>query len=237
MLHHKELKSGNAGDYIDLLIVISGKCGIPFTEIEPVLDMAYLKDQRVSGSLHSEGAIIDGLRNGHVFYTMYCTPENLVYDDNMVAFPIIASDAVQKLKAQVQVKFNGWLKKAVSFYEVAVFLRKDQSVQITAFMLHQAVELIYRGILQSLNGYDKKTHEILILRKCIRRCTPQLNNVFPDDTAEGKLLIDILDKAYIGARYDEQYSIQENDLTILFEKVKLLLETAKEIVETKLSVA
>jgi hypothetical protein len=67
--------------YIDLLIVISPKSGTSFTELQPVLDMAYLNDWRVNCSLHSEGNIIDGLRNGHIFYSLQCIPDNMIYDD------------------------------------------------------------------------------------------------------------------------------------------------------------
>jgi len=223
------------GGFIDLLIVISGKNNVPFTEIEPILEIAYLRDQRVSCSLHGEGNVIEGLRNGHVFYSLNCIPENLVYDDKVAVYPSTTPEAMQELKQRVKEQFMLSLEKAVAFNESAAYLHENNPSHIIGFLLHQAVELTYRGILQSLNGYDKRTHEIRSLKKHVRRCTPQLNNIFTDDTDEEKRLLDILENAYLKARYDNQYNIPDDDLSKLFDKVIRLQEAAKKIVEEKTS--
>jgi HEPN domain-containing protein len=233
MLQHKDTATTVTGGFIDLLIVISGKNNVPFTEMEPILEIAYLRDQRVSCSLHGEGNVIEGLRNGHVFYSLNCIPENLVYDDKAAVYPSTTPEAMQELKQRVKEQFMLNFKKAVDFNESAAYLHENSPSHIIGFLLHQAVELTYRGILQSLNGCDKKTHEIRSLKKHIRRCAPQLNSIFPDDTDEEKRLLDILENAYLKARYDGQYNIPEDDLSKLFDKVIRIQETAKEIVTKK----
>ncbi|WP_298737639.1 HEPN domain-containing protein [uncultured Chitinophaga sp.] len=235
MLQHKDTATTAIGGFIDLLIVISGKNNVPFTEMEPVLEMVYLKDQRVACSLHSEGNVIEGLRNGHIFYSLNCIPENLVYDDKVAMYPSTTPEAMQELKQRLREQFMLNFKKAIDFNESATYLHENNPSHIIGFLLHQAVELTYRSVLQSLNGYDKKTHEIRSLKKHIRRCAPQLNSIFPDDTDEEKRLLDILENAYLKARYDSQYNIPECDLSKLFDKVMRLQETAKKIVEEKTS--
>jgi len=234
MLQHKDAGNPAKGGYIDLLIIMSGKNSVPFIELEPILEMPYVKNQRVSCSLHSEDNVLEGLRNGHIFYSLNCIPEKLVYDDKTTQYPTTTPEALQEAKNRLKEKFTQAFEKSQHFYESAVSLHKSHPSQIIAFMLHQATELTYRGILQSLNGYDKKTHEIRAFKKHIRRCAPSLNTVFPDNTEEEKRLLDILEKAYLSARYEDQYEIQENDLDVLFTKVKQLQATAKEIVEEKL---
>jgi len=165
MLQHKNATDPATGGHIDLLIIMSGKNSVPFTELEPILEMPYVKDQRVSCSLHSEGNVLEGLRNGHIFYSLNCIPENLVYDDKTTKYPSTTPETLQKMKNRVQEKFAQAFEKSQHFYESAVSLHKSDPSQIIAFMLHQAAELTYRGILQSLNGYDKKTHEIRAFKK------------------------------------------------------------------------
>jgi uncharacterized protein len=235
MLQDRNLATMATGGYIDLLIIISGKSEVSFREMEPVLEMAYLKDQRVSCSLHSEGNLLGGLRNGHVFYSLNCIPENLVYDDKTVTYPITTPEALLDMKNRVQEQFMKTFEKALHFYESAVSLNQKHPSPIVSFMLHQAVELTYRGILLSLNGYDKKTHEIRALKKHVRRCSPLLNNIFPDNTEDEKHLLNVLENAYLNARYGEQYDIPGNELLLLFQKVELLQTTAKEIVAEKIA--
>ncbi|WPV65964.1 HEPN domain-containing protein [Chitinophaga sp. LS1] len=235
MLQHTDITTTATDRYIDLLIIISGKSVSSFTEMEPVLEIAYLKDQRVSCSLHHESNLLGGLRNGHAFYSLNCIPENLVYDDKTVTYPITTPEALLDMKNRVQDQFMKAFEKALHFYESAVALYQKHPSAIVSFMLHQAVELTYRGILLSLNGYDKKTHEIRALKKHARRCSPLLNNVFPDNTEDEKHLLNVLENAYLNARYGEQYDIPDNELPLLFQKVELLQTTAKEIVAKKIA--
>jgi HEPN domain-containing protein len=231
ILHHKEMQGRPNGGYIDLLIIISGKCGVPYTELTPILEMAYLKDARVSCSLHSEGTVLDGLQKGHAFYSLHCIPENLVYDDKRIPFPVTSQEIIIQLKQHLRQTFTSYFNKAVDFYESAVLLQQKQVSPITIFMLHQAAEMAYRSILQSLNGYDKRTHEIRVLKKFIRRCAPQLGDIFPADTGKEKRLLELLDSAYLNTRYNENFTISEEELTILFERIHLLHETTQKVFE------
>ena len=233
MLLHRDMEAKE--EYIDLLIVVPDSKGVSFTELEPILEMACLNNQRVLYSLHSEGNLVSGLKNGHIFYSLNCIPENLVYDDKTIAYPTTTPEALKTMKALVYEKFNAGLRKAQDFYESAVLFHKQHSSPVVAFMLHQAIELTYRAILRSLSGYDKKTHELRILKKHIRRCSPLLSNIFPDNTEEEKIWLDILEATYLQARYEDDYQIKETYMTLLFEKAKLFLATAEEVVKTKLT--
>lgn len=152
---------------------------------------------------------MEGLRNGHIFYSLNCVPENLVYDDEKITYPATSPEALRNLKQLTSEKFIGYYDKAIDFYNSAITLNQTRSTSITLFMLHQAVELIYRGLLLSLSGYDKKTHEIRALKKYLCRCAPQINECFPGKTENEKRLLEILDAAYLRAMYEDDYTIDE----------------------------
>lgn len=65
--------------------------------------------------------------------------------------------------------------------------------------------------------------------KQVRHHARQLNIVFTDSIPENKRLIQLLDKAYIDARYENQYSIEKKDLEMIFEKVTLLRILTKDV--------
>lgn len=235
MLQHKGTINAPSGGYIDLLLVIASKCDIPFAELEPTLEIAYLKDQRVCCSLHSEGNLLENLRLGHIFYSLNCIPGNLIYDDETVKLPATTPQVIQEIKRISREKFTRIFDKALHFYESALSLHQNHPSQIIAFMLHQSIELTYRGMLQCLNGYDKKTHDIRSLKKYIRRCAPQMNTIFPDGKEEEKHLLDVLEASYLDSRYEHNYCISENDLDLLIEKARQLHISAKEIIEATLN--
>jgi HEPN domain-containing protein len=233
MLDHRNIVNQPAPTNIDLLLVIPNKNNIPFSELEPVIEIPYLKESRVTCSLHNEGVVLEALRNGHIFYSLHFTSENLIYNDKAINYPVPSTQAVQEMKQRAREKFLQHFERAEDFYTSAEFLYQKRTGKIIAFLLHQAAEFSYRGVLLSLNGYDKRTHEIHSLKRHSRRCAPQLNTIFSSDAEEEKRLTELLNNAYLESRYDSNYEVNENDLNIIFEKVKVLQNTCKELVEIK----
>ena len=234
MIKSEELSASEDVRYIDLLIVISGSCAVPFTELEPILQIACLKDTSICCSLHNEGSVLESLRNGHLFYSLNFKPDNLVYDNKTVDYPKITEQALSDIKKSAKEKFNQAFTKAKDFFELATIFNQDYISDILGFLLHQAVELTYRAILRSLNGYDKKSHEIRLLKKQVRRVAANLNTVFPDDTEAEKRLLDILESAYLDARYSDTGPMSSEIISVLLEKIDRLQDLAKQIVESKL---
>jgi HEPN domain-containing protein len=232
-VQNRNFKNDTTENYIDLLLVIPNKNNVPFTELEPIIEIPYLKEKRVVCSLHNEGVVLGALRGGHIFYTLNFTAENLIYDDKAVTFPITSFEAVEEMKQKAREIFFQHFERAQNFYSCAEYLQQHNPGKIIPFLLHQATEFAYRGILMSLNAYDKRTHDIHSLKKHTRRCAPQLSIIFSSDIVEEKRLTELLEKAYLESRYESNYEVNEKDLTIFFEKVKSLQETCKELVEAK----
>ena len=216
--------------YTELLIVVAGDNIIPFGDLTPMFDLGCLKLQRVRCTLHSIARVRASVEQGEIFYSMHCTDKNLLYDDKKVAIPILTSKALQSMRLGANEKFLPYFERAVSFYQSAEYLRENCFGAVIAFYLHQTIELSYRAILQSLNGYFKKTHCIRSLKSLARRCAPQLNAIFPDDTANEKRLLDLLENAYTEARYETGYSIDDTDLNTLFVRTNQVIDTAQDIV-------
>lgn len=236
MLKQDETARNDSATIIDLLIVISGKQGVAFTELEPILNIACLQYPQVVCSLHHEGSVLEGLRKGHIFYSFHCTMDNLVYDNKVLDYPVTSPEHLLPVKQNALQIFNGNFRKAQEFYSSAESLYQKNFSPLVVFMLHQAAELTYRAILQSLNGYDKKSHEIRVLAKCVRPRARKLHSILNADTPEDKHTIELLDRAYLSARYDEQYNIAEKDLETIFKKVKLLQEVAMQTVMDTLQI-
>lgn len=233
MIHHQEAGiNNNSKTRIDLLLIMSGNVG--FKELEPIINIACLQAQHVCCSLHHEGSVLEWLRAGHIFYSLHCIPDNLVYDNHSLNYPVLQTKELFNIKQKALQTFNWYFEKAQQFYICAESLYQNQFSPLTMFMLHQSAELTFRAILLSLNGYDKRTHEIRVLMKHVRRCALALSELFHEDSDKDLQIIQVLDKAYLDGRYSPEYVIDESILALAFEKVKLLHITAFRIIEQSL---
>lgn len=163
--------------YIDLLLVIPNKNNALFIELEPITEIPYLKDRRVC-SQHNEGSVLDALSNGDIFYSLNFVDENLIYDDKAITYPQPSFEALEGIKQRARETFFQHFERAEHFYACAEYLHQFGPGKIISFLLHQATEFCYRGVLISLNGYDKRRHNLYSLKKHIRRCAPQLSIIF-----------------------------------------------------------
>lgn len=229
-VEHKDVETHEAA-YIDLLLVMPDSCITPFTELEPVLELGGLKDHRICCSLYKQATVLTELRKSHIFYRRFFTPQHLIYDNGTTTLPEQTREEREAMNEQVRQHFIRYRSKAWHFYESAKRLPERGAEPVNAFLLHQAAELGFRAILETLNGYCKKTHYIRSLKKLTRRCAPQLGEIFPDNSPEEARLIDLLEGAYSNARYDVTYSIDEVVLDALYVRIERLLETIEAVFE------
>ncbi len=219
--------------YVELLVVIPCRSHILFREHQGLVEFANLRGRHVSCSLHRSDAVREALEQGHIFYSLSCTPSNLVYDDGSGELPATPAERYPMIRKTAQQAFGGNYGKALAFYDCA---RSCADVAIVPFLLHQAAELTYRAVLLSLMKKDMRTHSIKALIRHSRRVAPRLSSVFPRDTAEEKQLVHLLEEAYLKARYEPGFHMDAATLKLLFERVGELLKLSKQVFEGYIAV-
>ncbi|GAA4300951.1 hypothetical protein GCM10023143_02360 [Compostibacter hankyongensis] len=227
--------TGEKAGRFDLLIVIPDKEQRSFKAYETVIGLGCIGAADVSCSLHKADRLYPLLRSGHPFYSRVCTSENMVYDDGHTGLP--APDPAMKaaLTAQMREVFTCGLSRSASFLDTAGFHRRKGETAMGAFMLHQAAEQVFRSTTLALLDHQEPTHSLQQLKKYCRRCAPQLNTVFPEDTAAEQQLLQLLEKAYVQARYTDHYTVSPAELDLLFQRVILLQNIAREVFEEKIT--
>jgi HEPN domain-containing protein len=113
--------------------------------------------------------------------------------------------------------------KAGEFLEGAELYRIRKQNKMAAFMLHQAAEQALHCLMKSGTGYYANTHNMDRLLRYACLVMPSLQELFPRQTEQEKRLLNLLQKAYIEARYREEYKISDAELRILEERVRRLL--------------
>ena len=101
---------------------------------------------------------------------------------------------------------------------------------MTSFMLHQATEYFLKTIPLVYILYGYKEH---LLKFLIEKCKPytlELAKVFPRDTEEEKRLFDLLQRAYIEARYNKKkFIVTKEDIDALLPKVEMLRDIVERV--------
>ena len=100
---------------------------------------------------------------------------------------------------------------------------------MAAFLLHQAAEHIYQAILLAFTGYKPTTHNLDKLRRYTNRFSVELAQVFPRDNPEEDELFRRLLSGYVDARYKEEFSISEVEISQLLERIGRLIGIAEKV--------
>jgi len=233
LLHHPALDGECEAGYVDLLVVMPCKSHIRFTEHQGIVEFANLRHRQVTCSLHRSDAVREALERGHIYYSLACRLERLVYDSGSEQLPLTPAELHKEIVAKAREVFEFNHQKSRAFYTCALECRNNCNIAVAAFLLHQAVEFAYRAILFALTDKEVRTHSIKTLVKHSRRYAPQLDGIFPINMPEERQLVHQLDEGYLKARYEVGYFIDNGVLELLFERVKALQDTSMLVFEQK----
>jgi HEPN domain-containing protein len=220
----------------DLMIVLPDSMqNKPFGEYETLIEAGCSLETQLSFSLHQATHVNAAVKEGHVFYSLVCTEENLMYWSEEKEWPTTPGEKLKEIIQNAWQRFQTNFSKAETFLYHATQCIQQQNNKLTAFFLQQAAELCCRALLISLTGRDKKTHSIAALKKSCRRCTSVVDQAFPCNTEEDERLLKILEVAYIAARYEDDFSLSVTDSELLLLKVQQLHQAAVTAVKSRLS--
>lgn len=185
----------------------------------------------VSPIIHSIDYVNEGLEEGQYFFTEIIKNGILLYDGGWVHLKKAKELTVKEQQAIAQHYYNIWFFKSQSALKGAAFYFSNNYVNDAAFALHQSAERLYNTVLLVFAGYKPKTHNLDKLRKLTKNLSEKLFSIFPypiEDTEE-KYLFDVLKRAYIEARYKEEYVITEREFYALEKRLKKMQEIVNEI--------
>ncbi|MDD5599679.1 MAG: HEPN domain-containing protein [Victivallaceae bacterium] len=202
-------KSGHRSDY-DILVVTGKKAtavdiGL-WREIARKCDSAGLSaDVRII--THDIQELNIKLAEGQYFYSDIRKEGCLLYDSG-----IFKLARKRKLKPEEQKRiakdyFEQWFESANEFFGQYESALDKLWLKNAAFQLHQAAEHSYKTVLLVFTNYSPHEHLLALLGKMASGHDSGFKDIFPQDTREEQRLFDLLEYAYIGARYDPAYGI------------------------------
>lgn len=218
----EDRNSGYFSD-IDLLIVVNQARLTDIAEFWYKAEDRFLTNPRIQTEvnliIHTMDEMNDNLAKGQYFFSDIVKDGIALYEakGHDFAKPAIldkeeAREIGEKYWAHRFENYEGFLVGADDFVERG-------SDNLATFMLHQAAEQFYIGLLLKQTLYSPPTHNIKFLRSLAEDLYPALRNVWPRDTKAARANFELLKRAYVDARYSEHFEITKEQLGWLRECV------------------
>jgi HEPN domain-containing protein len=234
-IKHPAPESMEQKPYRDLLIVFADDNQKSIKEHQPIVELFSAGDEKLCCSVHKLSEIHQALTSGQVYFSLACTPENLVYQRSITPLPKMLPEMLSQLIEKSRSAFRVGMSKARKFFEGAVYYQQANEYALSTFMLQQAAETTFRSTAIALYGSERRTHSVRSLKRFNHRLAPQLNEVFPGGSQDEERLLELLEDAYLGARYNPDYQIGEQEVHSISSRVLRLLELAEAVFEERMA--
>ena len=174
------------------------------------------------------------LSQGQYFFTEICEQGIILYDSANFKLNKKQELNPAEAKQNAQASFDEAFTSAKEFYGYYETGMQKGQYKSAAFLLHQAAEFASKTVLLVFDSECPQEHHLDILGDLSADYCPELAGILPRETDEEKELFELLDYAYIGARYDIRYKITKEELEQLAPCVKKLHEVTKRICKEKI---
>src|SRR3546814_116167 len=106
--------------------------------------------------------------------------------------------------------FEEWMPQAASAQKGFLFFVSQHEHRDAAFMLHQATERLYQGLMLTLTFYTPYNHNIAFLRSLAEGLDRRLYGIWPETNRRERAMFQKLKEAYTKARYSKLCRTRHN---------------------------
>ena len=238
-----EPENGYLSDF-DLLIVVSHEKLTDIAEYWWAAEDRILRDPEIGRTVnlivHDLADVNSALARGEYFWAdivrdgvvLHEVPGHPLAEPK----PIAPSDAVTSAKrhfAEKRADIAVWLAEAQQHLGNAPSTRTAR--KHAAFRLHQAVEAAYACLLLVHTFYFPRSHNIKFLRSLAEDVDRRLAEAWPRESRIDRRRFELLKRAYVEARYSDQYDASVEDLEWLTAAAMRLRDLVAESCEARVA--
>lgn len=165
--------------------------------------------------VHTMGEVNQGLTQGQYFWTSVIQDGVELYALPGHAFatpkPLTPQEAVEMAERY----FIEWSAKITEALAGSEFYASRGNIKDAAFLLHQAVERSYACFLLVHAFYFPRSHNIKFLRSQAEAIDKALVEAWPREQRADRRRFEMLKRAYVEARYGDNYDLSVGDLAWL----------------------
>lgn len=232
-----EPENGYLSDF-DLLIVVNNAKMTNIADYWWNSEDQILRDPAIGRTVniivHDLHEVNDALKRGEYFWTdilrdgvsLYSVPGHPL----AVPQPMTAQDAIEMAEHYRE----AWLPKIDIALEKAEFCVEKGERKEAAFDLHQAVERAYICFLLVHTFYFPRSHNIKFLRSLAEDVDTRLVEAWPREQRADRRRFELLKRAYVEARYSDQYDASAEDLEWLTARARMLRDLVADLCQARI---
>ncbi|MBW8911075.1 MAG: HEPN domain-containing protein, partial [Sphingomonas sp.] len=203
---------GYYSDY-DILVVVNDKRLTDPVEYWAKADDHFLREVTISKRIsapvtfivHSLNEVNDHLTHGRPFFIDAIEQGIALYEAEGYPFALPRPLSERAARTEAQRHFDKWFPGSVRRFDLAKGAIEKGYANEAAFDLHQTAEQLYHCVLLTLTLYSPKSHKLNFLRSQAEPLVLDLIQVWPRDTKFGRRCFELLQQAYVNARYSPHY--------------------------------
>ena len=188
----------------------------------------------VSLIVHSRREVNTALYEGRYFFVDIRRDGIVLYeiDDEPLAEPkpLTLTQAYRVGKEH----FDSRFPYARDFSKGAQFYASAGNLSLAAFELHQSIEQAYATLLLVLTNYSPASHNLKFLRGLAEEQHRALAEIWPRDQQRFIAWFNIVNEAYVKARYSRHFEITEEALLWLLGRTEALIDLVEKACRTHL---
>lgn len=233
-----EPENGYLSDF-DLLVIVSNPKLTEIADYWYVAEDKILHDAAIGRTVniivHDLAEVNLGISRGEYFWTDIVRDGVTLYE--LPGHPLTTPKPMTPAEAHAMAEdyFRAWLPRIESAIDLARYASTKGELNDAAFLLHQAVERSYICLLLVHTLYFPRSHNIKFLRSLAEDVDKSIVSAWPRGSKLERRRFELLKRAYVEARYSEQYAIDDQDLTALAqaatELLRLVQTSAKQRLE------
>jgi predicted nucleotidyltransferase/HEPN domain-containing protein len=233
-----EPENGYLSDF-DLLIIVSHEKLTDIADYWWEAEDRILRDPSIGRTVnlivHTLAEVNQGLGRGEYFWSDIARDGVILYE--RPGHPLAAPRPMTPAQANEMASgyFDKWLPMISDSLEIAGFCISKRKSNDAAFNLHQAVERAYICFLLVHTLYFPRSHNIKFLRSLAEDVDTALVTAWPRELKADRRRFELLKRAYVEARYSDQYEITDEDLAALTRSATTLLARVEVLCRTRLS--
>ncbi|GAA5662166.1 nucleotidyltransferase [Ochrobactrum sp. 30A/1000/2015] len=221
----------------DLLIIVNNRKLADFEFWRKTEDrLMRLRDVQtpVNFIVHSLREVNTRIKEGRYFFTDIRKEGIVLYelDPEPLAQPgILNPEDAHRIAKEY---FDDRLPHASKFAKGAAFYCQEGDFKEAAFLLHQAIEQAYSTFLLVTTNYSPSSHNLKFLRRLSEGQRSELAKAWPQDQQRYKAWFNIVNEAYVKARYSPHFDITEEALRWLLKQANALIDEIEKICAVQL---
>ena len=170
------------------------------------------------------------------FYTDIKREGIMLYNSGRYKLARRRKQNYREIKELAEEYYNERFERGNEFLLGTIFYNEQGLHKMASFNLHQACENYYNSIILTFTLYSPKEHSLIKLSARAKTHSLESSKAFPRNTEEEKRLFDLLQDAYVQARYSLHFRITQEDIEALIPKVELLRDIARQCCEERIKV-